>query len=227
MAGTVTLYHPWLEATANQRLKQSFGTWFWRSLGLAALLHFLVLALWPQMQAIDLSIHSDVMEQVEVIPEVEIPPPPDEIARPAVPVLSIDPNIADDATIEPTTFRDNPVSSLPPPPLGQTNVSDEPAFTPYEVKPELRNRAEYERALQRNYPAMLREAGIGGSVVLWVRIDETGAVQNTRVVTSSGYDALDQVAQQLMRETARFSPALNRDQKVAVWIQLTVTFQTR
>ena len=59
------------------------------------------------------------------------------------------------------------------------------------------------------------------------RFDETGAVRETRLITSSGHDSLDRLAQDLMRETARFSPALNRDQRVPVWIQLPVTFQTR
>jgi hypothetical protein len=30
----------------------------------------------------------------------------------------------------------------------------------------------------------------------------------------------------VVRESARFSPALNREQKVPVWIALPVTFQT-
>jgi protein TonB len=63
--------------------------------------------------------------------------------------------------------------------------------------------------------------------MLWVRIDESGTVQETRVVTSSDHDQLDRVAQDLIRKAARFSPALNRGQTVAVWIQLPVTFQAR
>lgn len=227
MTGTATLHAPLVGATANERLKHGFGAWFWRSLALAALLHFLVFALWPAMEAADVGFTSETLQQVDIPPEFEIPPPPEEIVRPAIPVLSANLDIPDEISIGPTTFDDNPISTLPPPPLGQTNVSDQPAFTPYEVKPELRNRAAFARELERNYPPMLRDAGIGGTVLLWVRIDETGAVRETRLITSSGYDALDQLAQDLMRETARFSPALNRDQRVAVWIQLPVTFQTR
>jgi protein TonB len=179
------------------------------------------------MRAEDVSIQTAEMQQMEVTPEIDIPPPPEEIVRPAVPIISTDLNLSSDVTIDPSTFEENPVSSLPPPPLGQTNVSDNPAFTPYEVRPELKNRAEFQRALQRSYPPTLRDAGIGGTVVLWVKIDEAGEVTDTRVITSSGYEALDALAQKLMRETARFSPALNRDQRVPVWIQLPVTFQAR
>jgi TonB family protein len=215
-----------VDPSANDRLKETFSGWFWRSLALAALLHFLVFAFWPEMNAADVSLDSREIQQLDLVQEFEIPPPPQEIVRPAVPVLSTSLDISEDITIGEVTFDQNPVSELPPPPTGRgVNVSDQPAFTPYEVKPELRNRDEYARELQRRYPPNLRDAGIGGTVVLWIRIDESGAVRDTRVFTSSGYDLLDEVAHEVMRETARFSPALNRDQRVAVWIQMSITFR--
>ncbi|MEX2584534.1 MAG: TonB family protein [Gemmatimonadota bacterium] len=219
---------PYVEPAANDRLKNSFNTWFYGAIVVAALLHFMALAFWPEMVAVDMSIASEELEQVEILQEFEIPPPPEQIARPAVPVLSTDINIADDITIGEVTFDENPVSDLPPPPTGGgVDVSDQPTFTPYEIRPELRNRAAYGTALQRQYPPMLRDAGIGGTTTLWVFINEQGAVENTRIVESSGYEQLDQVADQLMREVAQFSPALNRDQAVPVWIQIPVTFQTQ
>jgi TonB family protein len=217
-----------IPVTANDRLKADFGSRFWGSLLLAALLHFLVLALWPEMEAADVSYAADQLEQVELPREFEIPPPPEQIVRPAVPVLSTDVNISEDITIGEVRFEDNPVSELPPPPTGQgVDVSDQPTFTPREVEPELKNRAEFGRLLERRYPPMLRDAAIGGTVLLWVYVDESGRARNTRVTQSSGYEQLDALAQELMREAARFSPALNRDQKVPVWIQMPVTFQTR
>jgi periplasmic protein TonB len=218
----------YVEPRANDRLKNSFNTWFWGSLTAAAAVHFLALNFWPDMTAADVSITSTQIEQIEIMQEFEIPPPPEQIARPAIPVLSTDINITEDITIAEVTFGENPVGDLPPPPSGAgVNVSDQPTFTPFEVRPELRNRAAYGQALERRYPPMLKDAGIGGTVVLWVFIAEDGRVQNTRVVTSSGYEQLDRVAEDVMREVAQFSPALNRDQRVPVWIQIPVTFQTR
>ena len=225
--GTMPMPGQYVEPSANDRLKESFSSWFWGSILAAAVLHFLLMAFWPDMEAADVSYTATELEQVQVMNEFEIPPPPEQIARPAVPVLSTDVNISEDITIGEVTFDENPVSDLPPPPTGQgVDVSDQPTFTPYEVKPELRNRSEFGRLLERRYPAMLKDAGIGGTVVLWVFINEQGAVQNTRVTQSSGYEQLDQVAQEVMKE-AQFTPALNRDQRVPVWIQLPVTFQTR
>ncbi len=61
---------------------------------------------------------------------------------------------------------------------------------------------------------------------LWVYIDEEGVVRNTKVVQSSGsgYPALDEAAEAVMRQ-ARFKPAINRDQRVPVWVQFPLTFQ--
>jgi TonB family protein len=226
--GTLPMPGAYVEPVANDRLKNSFNSWFWGSLVAAAAIHFLAIAFFPEFAAEDVSFTSEQLEQVEIIQEFEIPPPPEQIARPAVPVLSTDISISDDITIGEVTFDENPVSDLPPPPTGSgVNVADQPTFTPYEVRPELRNRGEYGTALQRQYPPMLRDAGIGGTVTLWVFINEGGDVENTRIVNSSGYEQLDQVAESVMRDVAQFSPALNRDQRVPVWIQIPVTFQTQ
>src|SRR5690606_16687154 len=136
----------YVEPRANDRLKGSWSNWFWWGLIGATLLHFAMLAFWPSLEVQDVSFTAEQMEQVEVIQEFEIPPPPEQISRPAVPVLSTDVSISQDVTIGEVTFDENPVSELPPPPTGQTvSVADQPTFTPYEVKPELRNRAEFGR----------------------------------------------------------------------------------
>jgi periplasmic protein TonB len=71
------------------------------------------------------------------------------------------------------------------------------------------------------------QCGDRGTVLLWVQIDERGSVRQTEVVESSGYAQLDRVAEEVMREVARFRPALNRDQAVTVWVQIPVVFETR
>jgi len=106
------------------------------------------------------------------------------------------------------------------------NVEAAPTFTPYTVKPELKNRDEVARALQRNYPPLLRDAGVGGTVLIWALIDEEGTVMKTQVKQGSGHEALDDAAQKV-GAVMRFTPALNRDQKVKVWIQLPIVFKTQ
>lgn len=212
---------------ANDRFKRSFSSWFWGSMILATGAHFALLNFWPQLTAEDFSLSSDEILVVELPPDVVIPPAPEPISRPAAPVptdLAIDENL----TIPPTTFQDNPVDRLPPPPdtMLSRAAPEEPHFTPFTVKPDIKNRAEVERALEREYPPLLKDAGIGGSVEVWFQIDEEGVVQQTLVRTSSGQSALDAAALKVA-EVIQFTPALNRDRRVPVWISLPITFNAR
>lgn len=106
------------------------------------------------------------------------------------------------------------------------DISAAPVPTPYTVAPELKNREEVQRALVRFYPPLLRDAGIGGTVLVWFFIDETGQVQKSLIKESSGHKSLDEAALKVA-EIMRFSPALNRDQKVRVWVALPITFAVR
>jgi protein TonB len=102
----------------------------------------------------------------------------------------------------------------------------EPTFTPFTVAPEVRNRQAVGRALEREYPPVLRDAGVGGTVLMYFFIDESGVVRDYRVHESSGHNALDEAALRVA-SVIQFSAARNRDQQVAVWIQIPITFTTR
>ena len=105
------------------------------------------------------------------------------------------------------------------------NVEAAPTFTPYTVAPELKNREEIRRALVRFYPQMLKDAGIGGTALIWLLIDEKGYVMKTQVKKTSGYPQLDDAAQKV-GDMMQFSPGLNRDQAVKVWVALPIIFKT-
>ncbi|GIS79785.1 MAG: hypothetical protein CM1200mP14_13510 [Gammaproteobacteria bacterium] len=49
----------------------------------ATVVHFSAFAFWPELTAADFSFESDEFEAIELPPEIEIPPPPQQIARPA------------------------------------------------------------------------------------------------------------------------------------------------
>ena len=212
--------------TANDKLKRSFSSWFWGSMTLATLLHFSIFAFWPELTAEDFTFEDVELEAIELPPEIEIPPPPQQISRPATPVMA-SADIDEDITIAPTTFEDNPIEDLPPPPEEQaTDISAAPTFTPFTVAPSILNRNDVVRAMEREYPPLLRDAGIGGTVRVYFFIDETGRVQDRRIDSSSGHQALDDAAM-AVAEIYQFSPALNRDKKVPVWVSFPITFQVR
>lgn len=214
--------------TANDRFKRGFGDWFWYSIAGAAVLHMALFALFPNLTAADARVRSDELIAIDIPDQIEIPPPPEQIARPATPVVS-DMVIDDDITIAPTTFDANPIDNLPPPPTssaGDADISRAPTFTPMTVRPELRNQAEVQRALVRNYPPLLRDAGIGGTPVVWFFIDENGRVVRTQLSRPSGYPALDEAAM-AVAQVMQFSPALNRDRRVQVWVEIPIVFTAR
>lgn len=102
----------------------------------------------------------------------------------------------------------------------------EPSFTPFTVAPNLSNRAEVVAALEAEYPAELRDAGIGGTTTIWFYIDAEGAVTDTRIHEASGSPELDRAALEVAR-TMRFAPALKGDEPTAVWVAFPITFQVR
>jgi protein TonB len=99
-----------------------------------------------------------------------------------------------------------------------------PSFTPYTVAPWLKNAREVANTLEREYPTSLRRARIGAEILVWLFIDENGIVRRTVLKESSGFESLDQAALRVA-STMEFSPALNRDRKIPVWVEVPVVFR--
>jgi protein TonB len=211
--------------SANDRFKSRFRSLFWSSIILATFAHFGAFVYWPDLTTTDVSFTPTELESIELPPDIEIPPPPAQIARPATPVIAST-DLDEDVTIAPTTFEFNPVEDLPLPPPPQEAVGAEPTFTPFTVGPVILNRDEVRQAMADNYPPLLRSAGIGGTVRVFFFINENGTVQDYRVQTSSGYAQLDEAAL-AVAGMYRFSPALNRDKKVPVWVLFPIEFHVK
>jgi protein TonB len=105
-------------------------------------------------------------------------------------------------------------------------IGETPSFTPFTVAPNLKNRDDVGRALEREYPPLLRDAGVGGKVEVWVRISESGRVEDVQIHQSSGHPALDEAAIKV-GQVMEFTPAMNRDKQVPVWVSIPITFQVR
>lgn len=111
-------------------------------------------------------------------------------------------------------------------PLTVRDEQGEPVFTPFTVAPDITNRAAVVAKLQEEYPPLLREAGIGGTANVWFFITSEGVVEQVRIQQPSGHQALDQAALRVAR-VMEFTPALNRETPVDVWVAFPITFQTR
>ncbi|MEQ1857575.1 MAG: TonB family protein [Longimicrobiales bacterium] len=188
---------------------------------------------------------------VELTTEVSLPEPPPPPAAPQL--LPSTPTVAPEVKgFQTLTVPTVILAEIPPPTLGQVTISAVdftgqgieggrggvevvgeaapppveagPTFTPFTVAPYLKNGPAVARTLSREYPPTLRNAGIGAQVLLWLFIDERGRVQQTVVKTSSGFEQLDAAAMRVAL-TMEFSPALNRDRNVPVWVAVPVDFK--
>ncbi|MFQ5679975.1 MAG: energy transducer TonB [Gemmatimonadota bacterium] len=214
---TAVSVHP-----AHERFKRR-ASLVSRAAVLAAVgVHFVFFSLFPRLNAAPASVAARAIEAVDLPPQVEVPPPPQEIARPATPKIAAV-EVSEELTIAATTFDENPVRNLGPPPSPAADGGAKPKFIPYDVAPRLQNRDEVLALLRREYPAVLRDAGVGGTVLLWIFVDEIGKVADARVATSSGYLHLDEAAQSVARAMI-FSPAMNRDKVTPVWLSQPVDF---
>ncbi|MCY4573539.1 MAG: energy transducer TonB [Gemmatimonadetes bacterium] len=213
-----------IEGFANERFKRSFSSWFWGSITAAVVLHFAIFAYLPSMAVAVSGSEATTTTVVNIPPDVDIPPPPEAVRQPAQPVISTVP-IDDVLPLVPNTILgDGP--GLPPPPkvADAEKGADAPGFVVHTLKPKMMNEDEVNRVLEREYPALLKDAGIGGKTTVWLFIDEEGVVQDQRVKESSGHAGLDAAALKVVT-VARFSPAKNRDKTVALWIALDITFK--
>lgn len=93
-----------------------------------------------------------------------------------------------------------------------------PRFMPVEVFPNCTYRP------NPQYPSMARDAGVEGTVTLWVYVKSDGTVGDVTVYNSSGADALDEAAVAAAWNT-RWVPAQNNGQAVGVWTTMQYVFQ--
>ena len=74
------------------------------------------------------------------------------------------------------------------------------------------------------YPRASRRAGEAGTVVLRLTVGVSGTVLATDVLSSSGFDRLDQAAQAAVRQW-RFSPGTRQGVPVELPIQVPIRFE--
>jgi TonB family protein len=124
---------------------------------------------------------------------------------------------------EPTPPRSShPAATL----ATQDDINAGPVFTPFTVAPQLKNRVEVQKALEQDYPPLLKDAGIGGTVMVWFFIDAQGRVAQARIKESSGQAPLDSAALHVARSMV-FEPAANGSAgRVPVWVALPIVFRT-
>lgn len=214
--------------TANEEFKETFGAAFRVGVFMAVAAHVVLFLVFPSVRRVDLPVPVAELAAVDIPPRVSIPAPPQPVSRPARPTIAA-PGVARTLTIAPTTlesFEPTGSAELAPPPVPVAAQDGRPAYIPFEVAPRLKNGAVAATLLEQVYPSALRDAGVSGSVHLWLYIDESGVVRDCRVAESSGYEELD-IAATTVAYAMEFTPALMRDKAAAVWISQPIDFIAR
>jgi protein TonB len=109
-------------------------------------------------------------------------------------------------------------------PAAEMTEGTESEYSVSDVPPMLTNADDVRDLLQEVYPATLKDEGVGGRVVLWMQVDETGTVTESRIQESSGHEALDEAAKEIAA-SMQFTPAENKGDPVSVWIAQPIDFR--
>jgi TonB family protein len=120
----------------------------------------------------------------------------------------------------------------PAPPTGATTGDPAPpsyggdyVYETAEEMPEMSNVRDVARLLERNYPPVLRDAGVGARVTLEMVVDETGRVRPGSVrVVSATHDEFTEPSVRVA-ERFRFRPARVGDRAVPVLVTLPIDWK--
>jgi protein TonB len=201
----------------NAIFKSKYGIYIRNAMFAAIFIHFLFFFLSPPFEFKPYTLKEEQFEVVELPENIEIPPPPKEIALPQVPVEAASDEDADDAEeIAPTTFDD--IDDMPPPPPPSSGTQD--VFLAFDEPPILLH---YEVP---KYPDLAREAGIEGTVAVKVLVTEEGKVIDAVVLSSDVTPAMERAAVEAAKK-CRFKPAKQRTVPVKAHVMIPFQFQLR
>lgn len=195
----------------------------------AVLMHTVVILFFVAPSNAEFEFEAEEMDVVDIPPEIQIPPPPEEIARPATPVIATS-EIEIDVTIAETDIvadQSVPEVSAPAPELTYPEpVEDEEqfVFTPYTVKPKCKSGCTAEAILAK-LPPFMKKTGVDCELTVGIRIDTAGQVTNTDLLQPSENHACNQAVAEWALTTS-WTTAYNRDMPVVVWIAQPIILRT-
>lgn len=156
------------------------------------------------------------IEVIDAVPPTTIDLPKEPL-RPSLPRVSEDPDFAPDITIPETEI---------PGYVPLTEVSSMPSKGPSSIFVEYDEPPKPLTPIRPKYPEIAQEAGIEGLVVVNVYIDKKGRVKETSIRKGIPNTGLNEAAVEAIRKT-RFTPAMQRDMAVGVWISIPVKFRLK
>jgi TonB family protein len=108
-------------------------------------------------------------------------------------------------------------------------MSEQPTYEASEVDepPRLSNASDVRRQLARNYPPLLRDAGISGDVSMRLLVLSNGTVEpESTTILTTAHEQFNDAAFRTVRRM-RFRPGMVGNSPVHVWIEYPVEFRLR
>jgi protein TonB len=199
--------------TENDRFKARYGRYIRWSVVIAFAIYIAVFWLSPQIHITPYHLPEETIEVVDIPQALDIPPPPEEIPRPQVPIEAApDAEVEDDVEIADTLPEDFSEMAIPPQAGGGTGND----FVAFDTKPEIL------KWVSPVYPEFAREAGLEGLVIVNVLVGTDGRVMDA-VIIQPVHDVLNKSALEAARKCL-FSPGKQRNIPVPVWVALPYKF---
>ena len=202
-------------AVENVRFKRGYNKYLRNSLFGAILVHFLLFYFTPQFEFKPYVLREEYFEAIDLPEQFDIPPPPQEIAQPAIPIEAAEgEEVDEEADIAPTTF--DRIDELPPPPPPPSEQAQD--FYAFDEPPQL------VRFVSPRYPDLAKQAGIEGTVLIRVLVGEDGKVQSASVIQSDVTPAMEKAAIAAAKQFL-FKPAKQRTVPVRASMAIPIRFK--
>ena len=202
-------------AVENQKFKAGYNKYLRNSLYLTLVLHFVGIYFSPPFEFKPYVLKEQEFIVIETAEDFELPPPPKEIDQPVVPIAAEEgEEVDEDTEIAPTSF--DRIENLPPPPPPPSDTRSE--FYAFDEPPVLI------RYVAPSYPALARQAGIEGMVLLRVVVGTDGKVESASVIQSDVTPAMEKAAIAAARKFI-FKPAKQRTVPVRASMAVPIRFK--
>lgn len=204
-----------ITAVAHEKFKRGYNRYLRNAFLLAVAFHVGMVVMTPKITYKPFVLREQYLQAVELPTQFELPPPPKEVAAPAVPIEAAEGEEADvDADIAPTSF--NRIEDVPPPPPPPSEQAQE--FYAFDEAPVL------VKFVNPKYPELARQAGIEGTVLLNVLVGDDGKVLQVSVINTDVTPAMDKAAMDAAKQFL-FKPAKQRTVAVKARVAVPIRFK--
>lgn len=198
-------------ATENDRFKARYPIYMrWATLASFAV-WFAVFLFFPEIKITPYRLPDETVEVIDIPDAIDIPPPPEELPRPQVPIEAA-PDAEVDEEVELADTLPEDFDYIPPPSGGGAGND----FVVYDTKPEV------VRFAAPEYSEFAREASLEGIVYVDILVGVDGRPKEVRLQRPA-HPVLNKAALAAAMKCV-FTPGKQRDIPVQVWITLPYKF---